>query len=89
MELRAIREKLYVHDSDISDSQFSNAKRIQSSFRDVNPRQSTFSDASLADVSFANVNFTDTSITDSDLTGMKINGFLVADLLKAYQIRSK
>jgi uncharacterized protein YjbI with pentapeptide repeats len=83
-----LREILHVHDSDITDSHFANAKLVKCRFQNVNFSQSKFTDVDFSEVSFADVNLMNAAITNANLLGMRINGILVSDLLAAYQKRN-
>jgi uncharacterized protein YjbI with pentapeptide repeats len=82
-----LREILHVHDSDITDSHFANARLVRTRFQNVNFSQSNFTNVNLSEVSFVNVNLMHASITNANLTGMRINGILVSDLIEAYRAR--
>jgi catechol 2,3-dioxygenase-like lactoylglutathione lyase family enzyme len=87
-EINNTRESLDVHNSDIAESRFSNAKLSKSSFDDVNLQRSIFTNTNLADATFADVNLTSVAIKDAKLTGMTINGVLVSSLIRAYESRA-
>jgi len=81
MELKHTRDRLQVHDSDLSESRFSDTRLVRSTFTNVNLKTSSFSDVNLSDIAFAE----NVSITAANLTGMTINGVLISDLFCAYE----
>jgi uncharacterized protein YjbI with pentapeptide repeats len=89
MHMHNAHEALAVHDSDVTDPRFTNAKMVGSSFDDVNLQRAAFTNVNLSDATFVNVNLTNVSIQNANLSGMKINGVLVYDMMQAYEGRSK
>jgi hypothetical protein len=87
-EIRNVRERLIVHDADLTESSFSDTKLEKSVFRNMNMHRSSFRDARLSEASFVDVDLANASIADSNLTGMRINGILVSELLQAYKKRA-
>ena len=75
------REILQVHEADLTDSRFSDAKLTNVRFDDVNLQGSTFTNANLAGVRFRDVNLASATIEDANLTGMSINEALVTELI--------
>jgi uncharacterized protein YjbI with pentapeptide repeats len=89
MEIKSVRERLEVHDADLTESRFLDAKLLNSSFVNVALQCSSFTNINFSDTTFADVNLTNVAITDSNLAGMTINGVLASDLIQAYESASK
>ena len=89
MEITNTREILQVHEADLTDSRFSDAKLTIVRFDDVNLQGSTFTNANLAGVRFRDVNLASATIEDANLTGMSINGALVTELIRAFGRRAR
>lgn len=70
-----------VHEADLTDSRFSDAKLTNVRFDDVNLQGSTFTNANLAGVRFRDVDLASATIEDANLTGMSINEALVTELI--------
>jgi predicted enzyme related to lactoylglutathione lyase len=71
MEITNTREILQVHDADLTDSRFSDAKLTNVQFDDVNWQGPTFKNTSLAGAQFNDVNLQESTFTNANLAGAR------------------
>jgi uncharacterized protein YjbI with pentapeptide repeats len=73
MEITNTREILQVHDADLTESRFSDAKLTSAKFDDVNLQGSTFTKANLAGAQFDDVNLQGSTFKNANLAGAQFD----------------